>query len=1642
MRWIDTKTTASLKHARLPDGSVNLVIVGLRKDSQDWANAIAHMKMRVSKSGKTLMRAGGRFTLDEVRKVFPDAVPSDMPESEIYLGVVASQDTNVPPRKMSAEERRARADIQTYIPLGVNYLGQEVFTMSDGMRFVSATTGAPISESSAALPAAFLRAASDEDMALCADGFVRQMDKRMMRAEDLRRFGGVIFDEDVPLKVSDGRLRRIQEVVEASIFRNFAAEHEDASLEAFERAIHIDNHQPVMAYRNSDSVAFQQYSTPLLLSVAVQHVVGDVKGKKLLEPTIGNGSLVSLLRGADITGVEIDPARSKQVGGLFGGDSLPDIVTGDFTALSQTLPADFDVIVSNPPFGGLDKPVPFMGLQATRIDHLIALQALSRRKADGAGVFIVGADHDGIYAEGAGKITGGSQRFFAWLFDHYEIKAFEVAGSMYAKQGANYPVRVVAVGKRLSDAEAATRKKGGAHRLSELEVVRTPDELWAAAVSTRAWLSKTSISADEVVEVAKVKSEYQAQYIPLSKVGESSSMVPVNLAAPMASAFAKLEKAIGNVDEFVKKELQMKSLEVFGPEQIDAIALAIYNARRGRGLILADQTGQGKGRVVAALARYSALNDRVAMFLTDTPNLFSDFWRDIKDIGSEDLFNPFILNLGENVIDIIDTGEVEIPKTSPSIQRQVLSSMKSPKEFGYNLALMTYSQFNRTDSPKSAWLAKASEGAYLIMDESHKAAGESNTSAAVARAIKASWSATYSSATYAKDAKNMLIYSKAFPPSVNLETLAQTLEVGGAPLQEVISSMLCDDGVLIRRERDLSHLSFEMVSPNAELLRRNRDVADKVSAVLSLMSFISGDVEKVVGREFNRIQAILDELPEEVRANNRMGVSYVNFGSRLYTIQRQLMLILAADTVVDESKRILASGGKPVIAVEQTMETLLKEFIVDESDAANAPITFNDLLHRMANGIAMISRRDAYGNAERVSVFDVMGEQDASRDDMSKVMKELTDRINEVPKISAMPLDVIKQGLEDAGYTIGEISGRDFETRIIDGRVEVLPRNVDRSTEVFAFNNDGFDGILLTGGAAATGISLHASEKFSDQRQRILIEAQIANDVARRVQLFGRVDRRGQVSSPGIRSVTSGLPSEVRVLAMQNQKLRSMSANTQSNRSSASEMKDIPDILNTVGDYVCREYLFSNPDIARTLSIDLSDDKEDPVYFVNKLTGRISLLPVAKQEDIFEALLENYNIHMAELNAMGVNPFVSHSLDVGGEVVKSFVLHEKGGGDSLFDAPIIAEKIEWVEMVEPMRSAQVKARIEQSIAALTSSGSIKEVPNTNLFGGVRVMDMEAFMGLVHQSFLDLAVKSLPAKFAKMNTETNPIAGVEAALEDKKDNIIKKIDKRHDWVDKFGRKLTPGRTIRWNTPDGLKTGVITDLTLPPEGKEHHLGQWGIAVAVPGEERLSSLTFNQLFEDEKHVSFNGFDAIQIGEKFDAAKQGEVVFSRWLLTGNLFAAAESAAKTQIGRAGVVTMKDGSHRRAIICGGSVNESTLRYMPITLSTPEECLQRLHGNISQKSSGTMSFGEGFSLTWRNEVMTIQTPGGKRNGGRLFLDEEVRKVFGDFAGSKEKMIARFDTRDAAKMEMIVRKFYGLGLSGDVTPTAAEEPRMAA
>ena len=72
-------------------------------------------------------------------------------------------------------------------------------------------------------------------------------------------------------------------------------------------------------------------------------------------------------------------------------------------------------------------------------------------------------------------------------------------------------------------------------------------------------------------------------------------------------ALLRLRQEIGSPDLYVAQKLHypLKSnvFEFFSAEQVDAIALAIWNIERGDGMIIGDQTGIGKGRIAAAIIR-------------------------------------------------------------------------------------------------------------------------------------------------------------------------------------------------------------------------------------------------------------------------------------------------------------------------------------------------------------------------------------------------------------------------------------------------------------------------------------------------------------------------------------------------------------------------------------------------------------------------------------------------------------------------------------------------------------------------------------------------------------------------------------------------------------------------------------------------------------------------------------------------------------------------------------------------------------------------------------------------------------------------------------------------------------------------------
>jgi predicted RNA methylase len=126
--------------------------------------------------------------------------------------------------------------------------------------------------------------------------------------------------------------------------------------------------------------------------VIAQRILGRTAGKSVLEPTIGNGSLVSTLEDANVIGFDLDKDRIENV----ARDRKDAIVTvGDATKVvfqEMNGGEKFDIVVSNPPFGGLPSSKTIEGLKVTRIDHLILMRSLLARKDDGMGVYIIGAD--------------------------------------------------------------------------------------------------------------------------------------------------------------------------------------------------------------------------------------------------------------------------------------------------------------------------------------------------------------------------------------------------------------------------------------------------------------------------------------------------------------------------------------------------------------------------------------------------------------------------------------------------------------------------------------------------------------------------------------------------------------------------------------------------------------------------------------------------------------------------------------------------------------------------------------------------------------------------------------------------------------------------------------------------------------------------------------------------------------------------------------------------------------------------------------------------------------------------------------------------------------------------------------------------
>lgn len=809
-----------------------------------------------------------------------------------------------------------------------------------------------------------------------------------------------------------------------------------------------------------------------------------------------------------------------------------------------------------------------------------------------------------------------------------------------------------------------------------------------------------------------------------------------------------LEK-LGDADQFLVDELGYNDKDDLyshlAAEQVDSVALALHQAKKGNAFIVGDQTGIGKGRQAASFIRYAVKNGQIPVYFTQKAHLLSDVYRDLVDIGSPEL-RPFILGSKKEATVTDSDGNVVYPKPSDKERDRVLDYIekngKLPDEYDY--VLTTYSQvgngvyeFDENGARKEKKLAKGKSfgaaalsgqkrrdaieklmgNAYLILDESHTAGGNSGQGNYFQHIIQKAKNVTFFSATFAKRPDNMPIYALRTAMNeggMKSSDLIDAVKRGGATLQEIMSQTLTQCGQMIRRERDMTGVTIDWKAiDDPERVQEQREQYDSIIGLFNdIINFQKKYVSSYVD-ERNIELADIQSTMDIKKGTESLGIKNQPFASKAFNTVQQVLLSLKAKSAAERAIDYLKQGMKPVIALNNTNESQTGNIALgEEMDAPDLGTS----LKKGLEGTLRYTQKDAKDNSESgYFKLEDLGEEAV------EAYHELEKKIEQTSTgLSLSPIDVIKNELQKAGYKVGELTGRQTEFVYNENGTVTKVKRADTDKKKLAreFNDGQIDALILNK-SAATGISLHASSKYKDQRKRVMIVAQQQLDVNDEVQMRGRIDRTGQVLRGAYEYVVSLIPAEQRLLMMFKAKLKSLDANTTSSQKSKFNEMDVADITNKYGDKVVREYMAEHLDLYSRMADPFGwensygDDlsRIDPQSLVasggslgdgeagadaSKLLGRMALLRVSEQEKMLQEIGELYANEIQRLNEMGENDLEITELPLKAKTIRKEVWKQgaEPGGDNAFADNTYIEKVNMAILKKPMKASEVKASQE------------------------------------------------------------------------------------------------------------------------------------------------------------------------------------------------------------------------------------------------------------------------------------------------------------------------------------------------------------
>ena len=1212
----------------------------------------------------------------------------------------------------------------------------------------------------------------------------------------------------------------------------------------------------------------------------------------------------------------------------------------------------------------------------------------------------------------------------------------------------------------------------------------------------------------------------KVKYQPHSAAYSIGAVVPARQKEALDNVLNKL----GDADQYLVDNLGYNDKEDLyahlAAEQIDAVALGLKQMENGNGFIIGDQTGIGKGRQAAAIIRYAVKQGRIPISFTQKANLFSDTYRDLNDIGSPEL-RPFILaSSNEGNIKVNYDEEVKgldgqtttvrkqkvvykVPSKTETerVLKYIAENGKLPE--GYDYILTTYSQIrngmeefkggkwkakkkvtatDRNGQMKRDAIKRIAENSVFILDESHDAAGEGSGSAFIQDVLPKVKGVTFLSATYAKTPDAMKLYAlKTDLGSKNKEEgekgdaswkVLNAIKKGGAVFQEIMSQALTKSGQMIRRERDMTGVTIDWnpLTENEVEIQGQRDKFDNIFGIFNdILNFQRTYVDAKLGQmsdDLAFIQGSVDHTP----GTKDMGIGNVTFASKAYNVVQQALFSIKAEKVADYAIEAIKNGEKPVIAVNNTMGSMIDEYPMGvEMDMPD----LNSTLMKGLEGILRYTEKNDMGDQVNSTLrVEELGEEAVAR------YNEIKQKIASVSSgLSISPIDVIKHRLEEAGYNVGELTGRNTEMVYTENGKVIRKNRTDKNKNALAdrFNNGDLDALIINRSAAA-GISLHASSKYKDQRQRTMIFAQMQGNINDEVQIRGRIDRTGQVRRGKYVYLVSAIPAEQRLMMMFKNKLKSLDANTTSSQKSKFNEVDVQDFTNKYGDEIVLQYMAQHPEYYNKLAdplgwgfmeyardgLSISELRSDmkpnitsPAYEVMK---RLTLLPVKEQEIVLKDISDSYSQKIKQLNDMGMNDLEMTDMPLEAKTLKREVWKEGSdpNGDNAFADNTYIETVEMNVLRKPMKAEEVEDAQKKML-----DGKDYETWRNDKVAEIRAAQQakiddtkskmaeqtEKKVAKVEES-TRLALEKENAKIQKkldkgeelkpgehilteeeIKTRVNvAVDDVKRRLSEKLSDAIKNVNAKYDMFVNPLFIFDPNKTISVSN-DWYLEELSTSL-YPEFGrvigfkydKNYSVGSSSIVIATTDSRKRVEIPLNRQ---------KVFERIQKDSEMFSKECKVVNMDTWdrmipkkdrttgrIITGNMLEAL--ADNSSIGHLISYTTDDGKVKQGILVPDSVSTADITgNMPIA---------KAYDWFTKKTSGTeLVSTDGALRLIKNfgSMYTLFVPASRKEGGKYYLNQDLLDlVHGHNFQSKGKNF--WATFDAEKLKDVLNVLNGMGV----------------